>query len=197
MPQETLTSKLYNLIAQYHMLTPDEVQLIVDKSVIRQFPKGKYLLKEGQIADCCYLVVEGCVRQYILKDGEEKTTAFYTEGEPVNSFTSATGKSKSNYYLVCMEDCTLTVGGDSLEAEMSKLIPRLESIIRQEVERYSGIYQDELSKFITHSAEERYLDLMKQKPDLLQRVPQHQIASFIGVTPESLSRIRKRMVGKK
>lgn len=196
MTPETLKSKLYDLIALFP-LTPDEVQLIVDKSTIKQFKKGEYLLKEGQVSESCFFVIEGCVRQYILKDGEEKTTAFYTEAEPVNSFTSAIGKSKSNYNLVCMEDSTLTVGSDSLEVEISKLIPRLESIIRQEVERYSGIYQDELSKFITHSAEERYLDLMEQKPDLLQRVPQHQIASFIGVTPESLSRIRKRMVGKK
>ena len=170
--------------------------IIVDRSKIQQFPKGTYLLKEGQISNNCYLVIEGCVRQFIIKDGEEKTTAFYTEGEPVNSFTSATNKSKSNYYLVCVEDCTLTVGSDSLEEEISKLIPRLESIIRQEVERYSGIYQDEISKFITHTAEERYLDLVENRPYLIQRVPQHQIASFIGVTPESLSRIRKRMVEK-
>jgi CRP-like cAMP-binding protein len=66
-----------------------------------------------------------------------------------------------------------------------------------EVEKHTGVYQDEMTKFITSTPEERYQDLLLNRPDLLNRVPLHQIASFIGITAESLSRIRKRMTDKR
>jgi CRP-like cAMP-binding protein len=184
---------LFEFISQYSLLSKEEVQLIVDHSNIQTFPKNTFLLKEGQVANTCYLVLKGCVREYIIKDGEEKSTAFYTEGQPVNSFTSASNKVQAKYNLVCMEDCILTVGNQSLEDEMCRLIPRLSSIIRQEVEKHTGLLQDALSKFMISSPEERYLDLLQNRADLLQRVPQHYIAGYIGVKPESLSRIRKRL----
>ncbi len=189
---------LMQFLAQFEgFLSKDELQLIVDNSNIQLFKKGTYLLKEGEVAKHCYLVLKGCVREYLVKNGEEKSTAFYTEGQPVNSFTSATSKTKANHNLVCVEDCILTVGSSSLEEEMCELIPRLRSVIRMEVEKHTGTYQDEMSKFITSSPEERYQDLLENRPDLLNRVPLHQIASFIGITAESLSRIRKRMTDKK
>ncbi|MFM7022281.1 MAG: Crp/Fnr family transcriptional regulator [Flavobacteriales bacterium] len=178
------------------MLSKEEIQLIVDNSTIKAFKKGSYLLKEGEVAKHCYLVLQGCVREFIIKNGEEKSTAFYTEGQPVNSFTSATTKSKATHNLICVEDCILTIGTSSLEEEMCQLIPRLRSVIRAEVEKHTGTYQDEMTKFITSSAEERYQDLLENRPELFNRVPLHQIASFLGVTAESLSRIRKRIVKK-
>jgi len=193
-----LKQTLMQFLTQFEgFLTKDELQLIVDNSTIQLFKKGTYLLKEGEVAKHCYLVLNGCVREYLVKNGEEKSTAFYTEGQPVNSFTSATNKTKANHNLICVEDCILTVGTSSLEEEMCELIPRLRSVIRMEVEKHTGTYQDEMSKFITSSPEERYQDLLENRPDLLNRVPLHQIASFIGITAESLSRIRKRMTDKK
>lgn len=187
---------LLAFLRDYSLLTEAERKLIVDHSDVRAFPRGTVLLGEGQVATKCYLVLRGCVREFIYKDGEEKSTAFYTEGEPVTAFTSSSQGTPASRNLVCVEDCLLTVSDNALEEEMCRLIPRLESIIRQEVEKTTGLMQDELSRFITSSPEERYRDLMDTRPDLLRRIPQHQIASFIGVTPESLSRIRKRMARK-
>lgn len=189
-----MKSTLLKFLAQFNMLTETEMQLIADHTNIRHFKEGSLLLREGEIANSCYLVLKGCVRQYIVKEGHDKTTAFYTEYQPVNLFTSASNNTKSAYNLICMEDCVLTVSSESHVDMMCRLIPRLESIIRKEVEKNSGVYQDEITKFISSTAEERYLDLMKNRPDLLQRVSQHYIASYIGVTPQSLSRIRKRLV---
>jgi CRP-like cAMP-binding protein len=188
--------ELFEFLKGFPMLTGEEVQIIVDNSNIRFFKKGACLLREGQIASKCYLVLKGCVREYYLIDGEEKSTAFFTEGHSVNSFTSSTNNAPSKHFLVCAEDCILTVSDENLETEMCRLIPRLESIIRQEVEKETGKAKDEFARFVTSSPEERYMDLLKVRPDLLKRIPQHQIASFIGVTPESLSRIRKRMFRK-
>lgn len=185
---------LRNFIKEFGMLTDDEIDIIVDNANIKSFKKGTVLLREGQVARECYFVLKGLVREYYIKDGEERTTNFFTELEPVNSFTSHTSGKASKHFLVCVEDCALTVGTDSLEQEMCQRIPRLESIIRQEVENNTGKMQDEMAKFITSTPEELYADLVENRPELLNRVPQHQIASYLGVKPETLSRIRKRML---
>ena len=131
-----------------------------------------------------------------MVDGEEKTTAFYTEGDPVVSFTSYSNQLPSKLFLICMEECVLTVGNQDWEAEMCKRFLKLESIIRIEVEKNAGKTQEAFATFITSSPEERYLQLLNTRADLLNRVPQHQIASFLGITAESLSRIRKRVLKK-
>ncbi len=188
-----MKEKLKSFVEQFGMLTPEEVELVVDGTRIKSFKKGTILLEEGQVSKHCYMVLEGLVREYYLVEGEEKSTAFYTQGDPVNSFSSYNNQTPSKHYWVCAEDCVLTVGDQDLERAMCEIIPRLEAIIRQEVEKLSGKGQDEFAQFITSSPEQRYLHLQETRPELLQRVPQHQIASFIGVTPESLSRIRKRL----
>ncbi|MCF8307706.1 MAG: Crp/Fnr family transcriptional regulator [Bacteroidales bacterium] len=190
------TNELLNFLKGFPMLTEEEMQLIVEDTSIQSFKKGTILLHEGQIATECYLVLKGCVREYYIVDGEEKSTAFYTEGQPVASFTSASTHTPSKHYLECTEECILTVSDQDLEKEMIAKIPRLESIIRKEVEKNSGKERDDFTRFITSSPEDRYLFLLENRPALLSRIPQHQIASYIGVKPESLSRIRKRMVEK-
>ncbi len=192
-----MKEELRKLLMGFPLLTEEDRQLILDNSDVRKFSKGTILLKEGQISKECYSVLKGIVREYYMVDGEEKTTNFFSEGQAVNSFTSISNNTPSKHYWVCTEDCVLVVGTQSLEEEMCKRIPKLEGIIRKEVERLSGEAQDEFAAFITSSPEQRYLRLMEKRPELFHRVPLHQIASFLGITAESLSRIRKRIFSKK
>lgn len=185
---------LRKFLSGFKMLTSEDVDLLVDNTVIRHYQKGDIVLREGQMAKECYMVLKGLVREYYIVDGEEKTTNFFTEMQPVNSFSSRKSKKPSRHFLVCAEDCALTVSTNSLEAEMCRLIPRLGAIIRDEVEKETGKMQDEMASFITSTPEERYTDLMENHPKLLNRVPQHQVASYLGVKPETLSRIRKRLL---
>lgn len=185
---------LYGYVSAFSLLKPAEIELIVHRSIPRFFPKGSILLSEGEVASKCYFVLKGLVREYYLDDGQENTTAFFEEMQPVNSFSSRIEGKPSKHFLVCMEDCVLAIGEAHLEQEMIQLIPRLETIIRQEVERMTGLMQDELAHFIRSSPEQRYAHFCKTRPNLLQRVPQHQIASYIGIQPESLSRLRKRQL---
>lgn len=180
-------------LQNFPILRVEEKQLIIDNADIREFKKGAVLLREGQTATQCYLVLKGCVRAYYVVDGEERSTDFYTEGYSVNSFTSAAQGTPSRHYLVCAEDCLLTVSNDAMEAEMCRLIPRLESIIRQEVQKNTGLMQDAIARFLTSSPEERYLHLLNTRSDLFNRIPQHQLASYIGIKPESFSRLRRRV----
>jgi len=188
---------LKKMLESYGVLSEKEIQLIVDHANVQSFKKGTILLKQGEVSKACYSVLKGCVREYYIVNGEEKTTGIFTEGQPVNSFTSFTANTPSKHYLMCAEDCVLTIGTQQLEEEMCQRVPCLESIMRKEVERLSGQAQDEFAFFMTSTPEERYLRLLDTRPELFQRLPQHQIASYLGITPESLSRIRKRVFSKK
>ena len=141
-------------------------------------------------------MLQGCVRQYYLIDGEEKTTAFFTERQAVAA-TNFIDQTPSKYYLACVEDAKVIVGKIHQDEEMYKQFPKLVTITRVMIEQDFNNTREDFASFITSSPEKRYLDLLDTRPDLLNRVPQHQIASYLGITPESLSRIRKRIISKK
>jgi CRP-like cAMP-binding protein len=189
-----MSNELKTFLSQFHSLTDKEIETIADLLTVRKFNKGTVLVEEGQICDECYFVLKGCLRQYMIIDGIERTTQFYIENQTAVFFTSYTNQIASESYLSCVEDSLLIIGEPTKDAEFYKKFPKLEQITRAMMEQDLGKAQDALSKFIISSPEERYLDLLKTRPALLQRVPQHQLASYIGVTPESLSRIRKRML---
>lgn len=189
-----LNEKLRSIISQFQMLTPDEVELIVERSIIDSFEKGTLLLKAGQIPTKCYMVVEGCVREYLIKDGEEKSTAFFMEGE---TFTPhSRNKKPSKYYWECVEDCVLTISNKSFEEEIRAALPRLVDVFQEIAIEKIHTAKEEWSDFVTSSPEERYLNLLETKPQWLNRIPHHQIASYLGMKPQSLSRIRKRLMEK-
>ncbi|KAB7731846.1 cyclic nucleotide-binding domain-containing protein [Rudanella paleaurantiibacter] len=188
-----MQTELLDFVSKFGLLTPAEATEIARNIPVRLFKKGTYLLREGEIAQACYFVLTGCVRQYRLLDGVEKTTAFFTEEQAVVDFNSYANQVPSRFYMVCTEDCLLIEGNLNHEQAMYHQFPKLVAITRDMMEQNLGQMQDELATFTTLSPEERYKHLQRHRPVLLQRVPQHQIASYLGVTPESLSRIRKRL----
>ena len=186
-----LKKKIRDMVSKFDLLNKEDIDIIVETTIVDSFEKGTVLLKEGQIPKKCYMIIEGCVREYILKDGEEKSTAFFTEGD---TFTPNSIYSKpSSYYWECSEDCVLTISNKSYEEELRKLLPRLTDVFQQIAISKINQAREELSTFMTSSPEERYINLLETKAKLLDRVPHHQIASYLGMKPQSLSRIRKRI----
>ncbi len=188
-----MSNKLVNYFSRLSNLSPEESKGIADSMVTKELKKGYLLLKEGQISSDSYFVLEGCVRQYSIIDGEEKTTEFFTEEQWVISLNSLKLNNPANYNWVCNEDTTLVVGNEQKAQHLFKQFPRFEKISREVMELVFVEQQLKMTSFMTDSPEQRYLKLLKSRPGLIQRIPQYQLASYIGIKPESLSRIRKRI----
>ena len=187
---------LFDFIAKYIVLSEEEKNALVALDIFRSFKKGTVLLSEGQLSTDGYFVLKGCLRTYYVIDGNEKTTAVYTEMEGITPHC-VLNKQPSEYFISCVEDSILTVANPDMEEMIFEKFPRFETLCRILSEELLAKSQLSLDQFKTFSPEERYLDLVENRPDLLQRVPQHQLASFIGITPQSLSRLRARLTDKK
>jgi CRP-like cAMP-binding protein len=190
-----MKEKLIQYMAKYTNLNKSDQQSILEALNIHEIPKGTELTRQGDSLDPtkCYFVLSGCVRQYKINiDGKEITSNFYTEEQAIvlSNFTGEDFTSK--YSLTCTEDCVLVVGDMESEQQMYQQYSELEKMTRRMMETYLGQTQNEFANFISSTPQERYKSIIENRPDLLTRVPQHQLASYLGITPESLSRIKKR-----
>jgi len=188
-----MENTLVEMMSSFIELTDEEKQGILEAFPIKTYTKEMNLLKEGQIAKDAFLVIKGCVRKYSIEDGEEKTTEFYTEFQSAVNFDSMSSNRPSKYYFTCTEDSTIAIINSEKENALYKKFPRFGEVCRVEMEKMLGASQEKLSVFINSTPKKRYLNLLKDRPNLINRVPQYQLASYLGVKPETLSRIRRRV----
>ncbi|WP_019154166.1 Crp/Fnr family transcriptional regulator [Robertmurraya massiliosenegalensis] len=189
-----MDQRMKDFMGKNSSFSAEEMEAIMKDLVIESYEKNTILLKQGEISSKCYFVLKGCVRQYFIDaDGKEVTVNFFTEEQAVVLFKSYKNKVPSDYFLACNEESTLVVGTLESEETMYRQFPVLEKLTRDMVEENFGKEQDERVRFIAQAPEERYQLLLKQRPELINRVPQHQLASYLGITPESLSRIKRRI----
>lgn len=193
---KSMEDTLFNFISKYITLTEEEKSTLLSLNLFHSAKKGTVLLQEGQYSQDSYFVLKGCIRTYYLIDGEEKTTAFYTEMDALTPHC-VFNKVPSAYYISCIEDCILTISNTSMEVEVNSKFPKFDIMCRMLSEELLAKKQIDFDAFKTSSPEQRYQNLVQNRPDLIQRVPQHQLASYLGITPQSLSRLRARIFEKK
>ena len=160
----------------------------------REIAPGTILLSEGEVATKLFFVVRGCLRTYFIKeDGKDITAQFFVEDQIVASFESATTGTPSRAYIEAIEDSI--VGSIPLKA--LELILNKSTVMREEFSRFLMkrlvYYMERCSSYILDNPEKRYLNLLKDSPELVARLPKQYIASYLGITPVSLSRIRSRL----
>ena len=188
-----MENEIIRFMSKYLDLSVDEKKAILEFDLIKKYKKGTILLEQGATSVKSYFVIKGIIRYYYLIDGVEKTTDFFSEGDAVEPSCVA-DRSPSKHYISCLEDCILSVGTPELENDINDKFPRLDKICRLVAEESLKKSREVLYNYKLTTPQERYEHLLRTRPDLIQRVPQYIIASYLGIKPESLSRIRKRMI---
>lgn len=186
---------LFDFISKYVSLTDEEKNAMLSLDIFHTYKKGSILLKEGQQSNKTYFVLKGCIRSYYHSDDAEKTTAFYTEMEALIP-ACVINNTPSEYFVSCIEDTVLIVSDADMEAAVNSKFPKFETLCKILAEELVIKQQIDFDLFKTSSPEERYLALVQKRPDLIQRIPQHQLASYLGIKPPSLSRLRGRIMEK-
>lgn len=152
------------------------------------------LLKEGEKARTIYFIKQGCLRLWMNNNGKEVTNQFFLEGSLVASLESMLSGLPSDFYVEAIETSTLYI----LEKKKFELLWNSNAEFKEWFHQYILgrfiYYSRHVLSFLKDKPEVRYAKLVKSKPEIIQRVPQHYIASYLGITAVSLSRIRNKLV---
>ena len=178
-------------------LTPGEEELIRTYLTPKKLRKKQYLLQEGDVCRSIAFVEKGALREYSIdENGGEQIIQFAVEGWTISDLYSFITGEPATYNIDALEDSELVLIGKVAHEELLQKNPRYETYIRLQVTGAYLALQKRLNSVIRLSPEERYKNLVQIYPDLIQRFPQHMIASHMGLTPETLSRIRRKMRSK-
>ncbi len=158
----------------------------------KEIPSKTTLLKEGEISQTMCFVKKGCLRLWFNNDGKDITFQFFFEGQAVSSVESFWGQQASVVSLESIEpSVVIFLKRDDFMAIL-KLYPDIKDWLLEKVMKRMADYSKLFLSRIKNNPKERYSELLKYNPEIVQRVPQHYIASYLGITPISLSRIRNR-----
>ena len=188
-PNEPLIRRLN----EYLPLEKVEMDFLRETIPVRDYKKGELLLENGQVSEEFFFIISGCVRMYYTVEGEEKTAFFYTEDTFVSSYQSFIHQTPAQHSLQCIEPCQLALITQEVAMAILEQFPKFETLTRMAMEEELATYQEIVASYIILTPLQRYIRLLDTRPDLVTRVSQRTLATFIGVTPESLSRIRKRI----
>jgi CRP-like cAMP-binding protein len=175
-------------------LTEEERELIENYLTIKKLRKRQYLLQEGDVCKSVAFVEKGALRLYsVTENGAEHIVQFALEGQFLTDLYSFFVNEPSIYNIDSIEDSELVLISRSASDGLRKLSPKYQEFIFQETSEAYIQLQRRMTSVISLSLEERYQELTTNYPNIIQRVPQHMIASYMGLTPETLSRVRKRI----
>ncbi|MCW3463939.1 Crp/Fnr family transcriptional regulator [Chitinophaga nivalis] len=179
-------------------LTPEEREVFHSLLKFRRVRKRTYLLQENDICDFEAYIVKGCIRTYYLSDdGTETILSFAIEDWWVSDPYSFTEQTPSNMFIESLEDCELLIIDYKSKATLYEKIPKFETLFRLLIQRSLFALQKRFHSLVSQTAEQRYLAFIEKYPQVVQRVPQNQIARYLGVSPEFLSKVRSTMHKKK
>jgi CRP-like cAMP-binding protein len=184
--------KFLRFLSTSAVLSEQKKKRLYELPIFKRYAKDTVLFERGSRTEQYYFVINGGIRTYKIVDGKDITLEFYIENEafaPVSTVLSQ----PSNSYAVCFEDTVMVVSTEEIEEEVTQVIPEFLSLCRKFSEKLLAKQQESVERYKTLSPEQAYLHLVSERPQLIQRVPQYHIATYLGIRPESLSRIRNRI----
>jgi len=182
-------------ISRYVAFTPEELEVFDALLERRAVPKKTIMLHEGEVCNFEAFVVKGCLRRYYIDaDGHEVILQFAVEDSWISDISFSIYENKpSRVFIETLEDCELlTFTPDAKEALFLRA-PRFERAFRILMQRNLAVTQNRLFTTITKSGVEKYQEFLEQYPTIPQRVAQHYIASYLGITAEFLSKVRAKI----
>ncbi len=186
---------IQNYISRFVSLTPEEVSVVENCMQLREFPRKTMLLNAGDVCNFEAYVLKGCIREYFIDHkGQELTLEFAVEDWWVSDITSFENQTPSIMYIETLEDCELLVLSRAAKDELLARVPKLERMFRLMIQRHLSVLQKRLFRTVSYTAMDKFEEFLRRYPSLPQRVPQHYIASYLGITPEFLSKLRKRQM---
>lgn len=158
----------------------------------QEVPAKTILLEEGKISKTMFFVEKGCLRTWVNANGKDITTQFFFEGDTVSSIESFRTNQPSLYSIESIEPCVLqTISQKDFQSVLENS-PEMKEEIQEHLFRRLVQSQKLFFSFLKNTPQQRYQELIEKQPQIIQRIPQHYIASYLGITSVSLSRIRNR-----
>ncbi len=178
-------------------LTQEEETLIKTYLTPKKLRKKQYLLQEGDVCKAFAFIEKGALKAYSVDDsGNEHIIQFGLEGWIISDLYSFLTGEPATYNIDAIEDAELVLISKSAHEELLQKFPKYETFTRMNITGAYLAMQKRLNSIISSPLEERYANFTALYPEIVQRVPQHMIAAYMGLTPETLSRIRRRISSK-
>ena len=178
-------------------LTDHELAQFSKNISVVSLPKKDCFIQAGQIQKEVGFITKGLIRSfYVDKDGNEKTVRFYTENDYATHYTAFITQQPSKYSFQCLEPTTLVLLTYENMQWAYKSFPKFEKYGRLITEEILKMQQHRIESFIFQTAEERYLDFIKQNPDLFNRISLSHLCSYLGIERQTLTRIRQKLARK-
>jgi CRP-like cAMP-binding protein len=183
--------QVIDFISGFTKMREDELCFIADNLQLTSYKKGEILIKQGQIPNKMGFVIKGIVRGYYTEEnGMEHTLGFAFENHPLGAFDSFTQQTPIGYNGIAIENTDIIWISQSAFYNLLETYPNYEKVVRSILSQYMTLEGEKVKLLRITSAKERYKALLESQPSLVHRLPLKHIASYLGITLETLSRIR-------
>ena len=186
-----------NYLSEVLEIPKEAVATCGDLYTLKKVAKNELLLSEGEICMDTFFVEKGLLRMYSLdRNGKEHIIQFAPENWLISDRSSLNFNQKSKYYIEAVEDSEVFLLSKDFFTNMVEKFPQTAENNDMLLQKHIRNLQNRVNSLLADTAEERYMTFIKMYPDILLRVPQWMVASYLGITPESLSRVRKELAKK-